>query len=192
MAVYTYKGCVEIPPVSFVDDILTVSKCGVETTETNCYINAKVESKKLTLGADKCKLLHVTGNKRKKNQCSNSKSPTLKIHNESIKETDKFKYLGDEINSLGDIDDTIASRITKAIGLRTQIRSMIKSISLGSYYFEIALVFREACYLSSLLLNAEAWYPITKRHVEALEAADARFSTNSKTIRDAYYAETGK
>ena len=74
---------------------------------------------------------------------------------------------------------------------------MIKSISLGSYYFEIALIFREACYLSTLLLNSEVWHPITKKHIEALEAADARFfelcfSTNSKTIRDAYYAETGK
>ena len=43
VAVYTYKGCVDVPPVSFVDDILTVSKCGVETVETNSFINAKIE-----------------------------------------------------------------------------------------------------------------------------------------------------
>ena len=135
MGVYTYKGIVGVPPVSFVDDVLAVSKCGVETIETNSYINAKIESKKLTLGADKCKIVHINCNKKKNNICLNNKSSALKIHNDNIKETNKFKYLGDEVNSLGNIDDTISSRSSKAIGLRSQIRSMINSISLGSYFF---------------------------------------------------------
>ena len=92
----------------------------------------KLNKKKLTLGADKCKILHVDSNKRKKKQCSNSDSSTLVIHGDKIKETCKLKYLGNEINALGNIDDTITSRTTKAIGLRTQIRCIIKFISLGS------------------------------------------------------------
>ena len=44
---------------------------------------------------------------------------------------------------------------------------------------------------------SKSWYPITKRPIEILEASDANFfqmcfGTNSKTVRDAYYLETGK
>ena len=39
---YNYKNCVKIPPLSFIDDILTVSNCGVRSVKMNAVIQAKV------------------------------------------------------------------------------------------------------------------------------------------------------
>ena len=46
-ALYRYKDCVDVPPLSFVDDCLGVSECGEQTFELNSSINAKFESKSL-------------------------------------------------------------------------------------------------------------------------------------------------
>ena len=40
---YIYKKDVPITMLAMVDDVLAVSKCGVESVETNVYINAKFE-----------------------------------------------------------------------------------------------------------------------------------------------------
>ena len=36
---YKYKGIVDIPPLSMVDDLLTIQECGLKSLETNAYIN---------------------------------------------------------------------------------------------------------------------------------------------------------
>ena len=114
-----------------------------------------------------------------------------------MKETNSLKYLGEVLNAEGNINDTINARVSKAIGLRSQYSSLIKSISLGNYHFEIGMVFRDAMYLNSLLVHSETWYFISKKNMEALNEADAKFfqvcfQSHSKTCRDAYYMETGK
>ena len=58
------------------------------------------------------------------------------------------------------VDKTIVDRSTRAIGLRSQLKSLLSSISLGSFYFEISLIYRESMYLNSILVNCEAWYYI--------------------------------
>ena len=97
----------------------------------------------------------------------------------------------------GNINDTILERSTRAIGLRTQIKSLISSISLGSFFFEISLIFRESMYLNSILVNCDSWYSISKKNMEILESADIAyfqvvFNSHSKTARESYYLETGK
>ena len=57
--VYLYKGSVEIPPLAMMDDVLTVSRCGVKTLEINAAINSKIESKKLRMNQQKCYKMHV-------------------------------------------------------------------------------------------------------------------------------------
>ena len=56
---YMYRGEVEIPPLSMVDDVLCISECGFKTTMSHAYISFKTDSKKLQFGAKKCKKLHV-------------------------------------------------------------------------------------------------------------------------------------
>ena len=35
-----YRGMIPIPPLSMIDDVLTVSECGVKSVENNSFINA--------------------------------------------------------------------------------------------------------------------------------------------------------
>ena len=52
---YKYKGEVNIPPLIMIDDLITVSECGLQTTMMNSYINTKTAMKKLQFGTEKCK-----------------------------------------------------------------------------------------------------------------------------------------
>ena len=44
---YYYKDVVKILPLSMVDDLMAVSKCGLNSIIVNAYINTKIETKKL-------------------------------------------------------------------------------------------------------------------------------------------------
>ena len=55
---YMYKGLVEIPPLSMIDDLLCISECGYKTTMLNSFIRFKTNEKKLQFGKDKCRKIH--------------------------------------------------------------------------------------------------------------------------------------
>ena len=192
---FQYKRIVDIPPISFCDDIMTASECGLKSIEVNTAINVKVETKKLNLGKDKCIKIHISKKGKKEKECPMKKM--IKVHNDIMKEEERVKYLGDVVDSRGSINETITDRVNKAIGLRSKLKSLTTDISLGSFYFEICLTMRESMYLNSILVNCESWYFITKKQIEQLEAADSAyfqiiFRGNAKTLRDAYYLETGQ
>ena len=192
LGVYIYKDSVEIPPICIVDDIIGISECNINAVELNALINSKIESKSLELNQEKCFKLHLSKPKEKNKSCHN----TLKVHDETMREASKVKYLGDFLNAQGNNNDTINDRVNRAIGIKSQISSLLQSLSLGSYYFEIAMILRESMFLNSILVNSETWYGVNKRQIELLEAADVRlfevfFKSHSKTVRNAYFAETG-
>ena len=72
---YLYRGEVPIPPLSMIDDVLSVSECGFKTTAAHAFITFKTDSKKLQFGAKKCKKLHIGKNRE------NFKCQTLKLDN---------------------------------------------------------------------------------------------------------------
>ena len=86
---YKYKGQVSIPPLAMIDDIAAISKCGIQSLIMNSKINAKIESKRLQLGIDKCQDLHIG---KKKTSC-----PTLKVHEQNMSTAEETKYFGDWI-----------------------------------------------------------------------------------------------
>ena len=57
--IYSYKNGVEIPPIGYVDDVLTMAKCGNSSVINNAIVNSFTESKKLKYGWGKCKQMHV-------------------------------------------------------------------------------------------------------------------------------------
>ena len=59
------------------------------------------------------------------------------------------KYLGDILTTDGKINQNIEERHNKGIGIVNTISGMLKEISFGQYYFEMAVLFRQ-----SMLLNA--------------------------------------
>ena len=72
----------------------------------------------------------------------------------------------------GQIDATIAHREQKAEGVITQISSILSSISLGSFHFDIAMVLREALFINSIMTNSEIWHNVKLSHVQCLEKLD--------------------
>ena len=48
-----------IAPLGMIDDLLTISECGVKTNLLNQYINFKTGSKRLQFGTSKCIKMHV-------------------------------------------------------------------------------------------------------------------------------------
>ena len=95
-------------------------------------------------------------------------------------------YLGDILSEKGIIDETIKERNQKATGIISQISSMLSSITLGSFHFEIAMVLREAKFTNSILTNAEVWHNMQSKHTDSLEKYDLTLlrnilNANSKT-----------
>ena len=66
----------------------------------------------------------------------------------------------------------IKSRKAKGLSIAKQIKTILENSFLGQYYFEAAIMLREALFLNSYLLNCEAWYSVTHHDIKQLEAAD--------------------
>jgi hypothetical protein len=49
---------------------------------------------------------------------------------------------------------------------------MLEEISFGPNYFEIAILLRSSVFISSILVNSEAWYGLTLSEIEQLEIVD--------------------
>ena len=81
-------------------------------------------------------------------------------------------YLGDLIGSDGRNSKNIAKRISKGMGIITQILHLLESVSLGHYYMEIALLFREALFINAILTNSEIWYNFCDKEVKEFEDLD--------------------
>ena len=183
---YNYKG-VQIPPLGMVDDIISVTN--VENTgRLNKMINMFIDSKKLGLSKDKCHRIHIG---KGHDQC-----PELSVHDSKMKEADKEKYLGDIIDSSGNIEATIESRQKKGDGIISEILSLIDEIPLGKYKVEVALRLREAMLLNGVLFNSEAWHGVTAAQVAKLEKIDENLlrgilKAHRKTPSEFLYLETG-
>ena len=185
---YKYKDCINIPPLSMVDDVVTVSNCGTDSIKVNAIVQAKIETKQLELGHPKCFNMHV--GKKDKNLC-----PVLKVHGSEMLTSDREKYLGDILTTDGRIDQNITDRYNKGMGKTNEIMSMLQEVSFGPHYFQMAILFRESILLSSMLGCSEVLYGITKTHIEKLEQADRvffrrLFEVPNCTTIESFYLET--
>ena len=186
--VYKYKGCLSIPPLSMVDDIITVSLCGVDSVKVNGIVQAKIECKQLELSHSKCYNMHI--GKKSQNLC-----PTLSIHGRKMLKSETQKYLGDILTTSGKINENIAARYNKGIGKVNEIMGILQEVSFGPHYFKMALLFRKSILLSSMLCSSEALYGINKSHIEKLEQVDRiffrkLFQVPNGTAIEAFYLET--
>ena len=131
------------PPLGMIDDVASFAECSIESLKTNTIINAKMESKKLKLGQKKCFNIHIGNNSEK---CHG-----LKVHSENMNSKSFETYLGDVVCSSGSNNRNINRKVTIGIGAVSQIISMLNQVSLGYYYFEIALVMRETMLISKIV-----------------------------------------
>ena len=186
--IYIYKNGVEIPPIGYVDDVLTVSKCGNKSVVNNAIVNSFTESKKLRYGRDKCKQMHVGK--------SNNICPTLKVHEDTMKVSDKETYLGDVITSSAKGKENINSRRDKGFGIVSEIMSLISEIPLGKFKTKIGLILRQAMLINGIVYNSEAWSDVKEEDIRSLEEVDefllrSKFKAHCKTQIEYLYLETG-
>ena len=105
-------------------------------------------------------------------------------------------YLGDIISSDGKNKKNVEKRISKGLGIITQIMNLLEIISFGSHYIEIALLLRESMFINGILFNAEVWYGFTSTEIGEFEKLD-RLSLRRilgapvSTPQEALYLELG-
>ena len=185
---FLYKECVLVPPISMCDDIASISKCGIDAIKTNAIINSKIESKKLKFGPTKCYNIHVGKNAEK---CCN-----LKVHDTTMTKKEHETYLGDVICSSGKNTKNIANKCNMGVGAVSQIFAMLSQVSLGHFYFEIALVMKNTMLVSKLVSSSETWSNVTKPEYQKLESIDEMFirrmlNVQSTAPKESLYIEPG-
>ena len=114
--------------------------------------SAQIELKKLRFhvadkhtGKSKCHKMHI-GKK-------NTFCPTLKIHGTHMQEVTEDKYLGDVLSADGKNTKNISERISKGLGIISQIFNLLENISFGSHVFEIAALLRNSMLINGILTN---------------------------------------
>ena len=96
--------------------------------------------------------------------------------------TSKHKYLGDIVCSSGNNQENIKYRCKTGQGAISQIKTLMKDISLGKFTMQIRLILRDSIFLSKMLLNSEVWHSVTKSQIEELEIVDrmlVRYTLNA-------------
>ena len=187
-SLYLYKSCVTIPPLSMIDDIISVTKCTIDSINVNALIEAKTSGKQLNLSQKKCSLMHIGKNA---NNCKD-----LKVDGSYMKTSHKQTYLGDVLSSDGKIDHNITERYNKGIGVANQLLALLKEVHFGHFYFEMAILFRNSILVNSILCSIEALHGLKASHVDKLESCDKFLlrkilNARSSTATEAFYLETG-
>ena len=191
---YLYKNTVRVLPLAMVDDINAISRCGLASVSLNTYINTQIELKKLRFhvpdqdGNSKCHKMHIGGNKE---MC-----PELKVHGTVMEGVEQDTYLGDVISSDGKNRKNVEKRISKGIGIITQILNLLEIVSFGKHYVEIALLLRESMFINGVLFNAEVWYGLTKSEISEFEDLDRLLLRKILNVpvsspKESYYLELG-
>ena len=210
---YEYKGMVRIPPLIMLDDLITISECGLNTAMVNSYVRFQTLSKKLQFGNNKCKKIHI-GKKLEKHKCQDLflekwtvkeikdcttgeiKTKDIWEDEEVMEEMKNDKYLGHIVSRDGRNIENIKSRVNKGTGIVNKIITMLDGIPFGKFYYEAAVILRDSLLASIVLNNSEAWYNITRAELELLESVDVMFlqgvlKTPKSTPKEMLYLELG-
>lgn len=187
--VYKYRGIVEVPPLEMVDDVITVSKCGTTSVALNQTVNSFIELKKLQLSKNKCSKIHIGKNVK---VC-----PEHKVHNETMKTSDKEKYLGDFVTQKANSRDTIKDRISRGNAVYSGMCALLSDIPLGKRRTEAGIVLRKSWFLNGCLFNSEVWIGYSEQDIHALEVIDHQIlrlitGAQAKSPVEMLYLETAE
>ena len=150
---YYYKNISRVLIFAMCDDLNGVARCGIDSVALNNYITTQIELKRLRFhipdkkGKSKCHKIHVGK--------GHEMCPVLKVHDTVMESVEYDDYLGDVISGDGRNTRTIKKRVSKGMGIISQITNLLDSITLGQVYTEIALLLRESIFTNGILTNAE-------------------------------------
>ena len=94
------------------------------------------------------------------------------VHGKVADRVSEALYLGDIISADGKNSKNIKSRVSKGMGILTDIMNILNTVSFGEKYFQIATVLREARLVNGMLTNCDVWYGLQKGEIEELEEVD--------------------
>ena len=141
---FKYRDAVKVPPLSMVDDLLSISKCGKESVLVNAFLNVKTNIKKLQYGEDKCFKMHVGQDKTicpdllidkwktvdtEKVNTGESSITDVYGGKHLISEKIREKYLGDVIDSKGKMNSNIENRVNKGMGKLNRLWTILKTFA---------------------------------------------------------------
>ena len=117
------------------------------------------------------------------------------VQSEEMLTSSSEKYLGDILVNTGKIYENLQARQSKGVGIVNQIMSLLKEISFGSYFFQMALVFRNSQLINGTLYNMEGLHGVKNKHLDVIEECDKMFFRNifecpQGTPLEAFFLET--
>ena len=72
----------------------------------------------------------------------------VQTYQEEILKVGQDKYLGDIVSSNGKNDENISLESNNGMGAISNILNILKEVSLGEFYFQIAFLLRQTMFLS--------------------------------------------
>ena len=145
----------QLEDLDFADDIGLLSHKQQDVQEKLCRVAAETEKTGLQINIGKTEDMRVN---------SNQDDP-LRLHQENIKEVDKFVYLGSVVSKDGETDEDIKCRINKAIHAFNTLRPIWRSNAL-SLRNKIRIFNTNV--KSVLLYGSETW-SVTKTNTHKLQ-----------------------
>ena len=126
----------------------------------------------------------------------NATCPILKVHDTTMENVQEDTYLGDVISCDGRNTKNIKKRISKGLGIITEILYLLEMVSLGEHFIEIATLFREALFVNAIITNAENWYGFSLSEIEEFEKLDRLqlrkiLQVPVSTPQESFYLELG-
>ena len=139
-------------------------------------------------GKTKCHKMHIGA--------KNATCPILKVHDTTMENVQEDTYLGDVISCDGRNTKNIKKRISKGLGIITEILHLLEMVSLGEHFMEIATLFREALFVNAIITNAEIWYGFSLSEIEEFEKLDRLqlrkiLQVPVSTPQESFYLELG-
>ena len=139
-------------------------------------------------GKSKCHWMHVG---KPNVNCS-----APRVHKEIMEEVQSDTYLGDIVSNNGKNSLNISSRVSKGLGIISQIFNILEQINFGTHFIEVGLLLRESMLINGILTNGEVWYNITKDDIKELDKVDLLYLQKLlkipfSTPREAIFLELG-
>ena len=91
---------------------------------------------------------------------------------DSMKETEKEKYLGDYLTSKANSKDSLTDRKTKGYSILGEISAVVKYVPLGNRRTQIGLELRRAWFQNMCRFNSEGWNGISDTDLKNLSVID--------------------
>ena len=122
--------------------------------------------------------------------------PQLQVHGTLMEQVTEDTYLGDIISDDGKNGKNIKARIAKGVGIISEIKNILETVTLGEHFFATAILLRESKFLNGILTNCDVWYSLTKEDISELESLDRSFlrsflKTPISTPSESLYLELG-